>query len=78
MNLLFRSLSSLFPPRLPRFGFEDVSGTAEYYNRLARLDEVTTNPPGLWTGRISMQQVARMQLFKTAEKVPQMILRRAA
>jgi len=78
MNLLFRSLNSLFPPRLPRFGFEDASGTAEYYNRLARHDEVTMNPPGLWTGRISTQLVARIQPLKTAEKVPQMILRRAA
>ena len=78
MNLLFQSLCKLFPPRLPRLGFEDVSGTAEYYNRLARHDEVTMNPPGLWTGRISMQQLVRIQPFKTAEKVPQMILCRAA
>jgi hypothetical protein len=78
MNLLFRSLCRLFPPRLPRFGFEDVSGTAEYYNRPARHDEVTMNPPGLWTGRISMQQVVRIQPFKTAEQAPHMILRRAA
>ena len=78
MNLLSQSLCSLFPPRLPRFGREDVAATAEYYNRLARHDEVTMNPPGLWTRRISMQLVARIQSFKTAENVPQMILHRAA
>jgi hypothetical protein len=78
MNLLFRSLCTLFPPRLPRFGPEDVVGTAEYYNRLARHHEASVNPPGVWIGRIPMQLALRVQRFKTAEKVPQKILRRAA
>jgi hypothetical protein len=78
MNLLFRSLYILFRPRLPRFGPEDVAGTAEYYNRLARQHEVAMDHPGLWVGRISMQLVVRRQPFKTAEKVPQKILRRVA
>jgi hypothetical protein len=78
MNSFFRFLWSLFLPRLPRFGPEDVAGTAEYYNRLARNDEVTMNPPGMWMGRISTQLVLRIQRYKTAEKAPQQILRRAA
>ncbi len=78
MNLLSRSLWILSPPRLPRCGPEDVAGTAEYYNRLARHSEATMNPPGVWIGRISTQLAVRIQPFKTAEKVPQKILRRAA
>jgi len=78
MNSLYRFLWSLFLPRLPRLGPEDVAGTAEYYNRLARNDEGTMNPPGMWIGRISTQLVLRIQRYKTAEKVPQQILRRAA
>jgi hypothetical protein len=78
MNSFFRFLWSLFLPRLPRFGPEDVAGTAEYYNRLARNDEAIMNPPGMWMGRISTQLVLRIQRYKTAEKAPQQILRRAA
>jgi hypothetical protein len=78
MNLLSRSLCILFPPRLPRFGPEDVAGTAEYYNRLARHHEASLNPPGAWIGRISTELAVRIQLFKTARKVRQQILRRAA
>ena len=78
MNLLSRSLCTLFPPRLPRFGPEDVAGTAEYYNRLARHEEASMNPPREWRGRISMQLAMRVQRFKTGEKAPQKILRRAA
>jgi hypothetical protein len=78
MNLLFRSLHFLFRPRLPRLGREDVAGIAEYYNRLARRQEATMDPPAAWRGRISMRLVVRTQPFKTAEKVPQEILRRVA
>jgi len=78
MNLLFQSLCSLFPPRLPRFGPEDVAATAEYYNRLARHHEANITPPGMWIGRIATERAARMRPFKAAEKVPQKILRRAA
>jgi hypothetical protein len=74
MNLLFRSLCILFPPRLPRFGLEDV-GTAEYYNRLARQDEAVIDAPGVWIGRISMGRAERRWPFKTPEKVRQQILR---
>lgn len=77
MNLLFRSLYFLFRPRLPRLGREDVAGIAEYYNRLARRQEATMDPPGVWRGRISMRLV-HIQPFKTAEKVPQEILLRVA
>jgi len=77
MNSLCRFLWSLFLPRLPRFGPEDVAGTAEYYNRLARNDE-PMNPPGMWIGCISTQLVLCIQRYNTAEKVPQQILRRAA
>lgn len=77
MSLFFRFLWSLSLPRLPRFGPEDVAGTAEYYNRLARHDEVTMNPPGMWTRRISTHLVLRIQPPKPAEKVRQQILRRA-
>jgi hypothetical protein len=62
MNVLSQSLCSLFPPRLPRFGREDVAGTAEYYNRLARHCEATINPPGMWMGRISTVRVGRMRI----------------
>jgi hypothetical protein len=78
MNLLFRSLCILFPPRLPRIGPEDVAGTAEYYNRLARHHEATINPPGVWVGRISRELAVRIQLFRTVKKIRQQILRRAA
>jgi hypothetical protein len=78
MNSLFRVLCVLFPPRLPRIGPEDVGGTAEYYNRLARHHEATINPPGVWVGRISTELAVRIQLFRTAKKVRQQILGRAA
>jgi hypothetical protein len=78
MNSFSRFLWSLFLPRLPRFGPDDVAGTAEYYNRLARHDEASMNPPREWRGRISMQLTLHMQRFKTAEKVSQKILRHAA
>jgi len=78
MNLLFRSLYFLFRPRLPRLGREDVAGIAEYYNRLARRQEATMDPPGVWRGRISMRLAVRIQPFKTAQQVPQEILRRVA
>ena len=61
MNLLSQSLCSLFPPRLPRFGREDVAATAEYYNRLARHHEATINPPGMWMGRISTLRAGRIR-----------------
>jgi len=66
MNLLSQSLCSLFPPRLPRFGREDVAATAEYYNRLARHHEATINPPGMWMGHISTVRAGRMRPRKTA------------
>jgi hypothetical protein len=66
MNLLFQSLCSLFPPRLPRFGREDVAGTAEYYNRLARHYGATINPPGMWMGHISTERAERIRPCKTA------------
>jgi hypothetical protein len=78
MNLLSRSLNILFPPRLPRFGREDVASTAEYYNRLARLHEAIVNPPGVRVGRISTQLAVPILPFGTAEKVLQKILGRAA
>jgi hypothetical protein len=78
MNLLFRSLYILFLPRLPRFGPEDVAGTADYYNRLARHHEETMDPPGVWRGRISTQLALRIRPFRTSEKIPQKILRRVA
>jgi hypothetical protein len=78
MNRLFRSLYILFLPRLPRLRPEDVAGIAEYYNRLARRQEATMDPPGVWRGRISMRLAVRTQPFKTAEKIPQEILLRIA
>jgi len=78
MNYLFRSLYFLFLPRLPRLGPEDVAGTAEYYNRMARHQEATIHPPGVWIGRISTQLMLGAQPFKTAKKMPQKFLRRAA
>jgi hypothetical protein len=78
MNFLFRSLCILFPPRLPRLRPEDVGGTAEYYNRLARHHEAAINPPGVWVGRISTELALRIQLFRTVNMVRQQILRRAA
>jgi hypothetical protein len=78
MNLLSRSLCILFPPRLPRLGPEDMAGSAEYYNRLARHHAATINPPGAWVGRISTGLAMRIQPFKAAEKVRQKIRRRVA
>jgi hypothetical protein len=78
MSSLFRFIWSLFLPRLPRFGPEDVASIAEYSNRLARLEEAAMNPPDMWIGRISTQLVLRIQRYKIAEKVPQQILGRAA
>jgi hypothetical protein len=78
MNLLFRSLYILFPPRLPRFGSEDVVGTAEYYNRLARHDEATMDPPSMWIDRIPVRLTVRIPPFNIAAKVSQKILRRVA
>jgi hypothetical protein len=76
MNLLSRSLYLLFAPRLPRFTPEDVAGTADYYNRLARHHEANVDPPGVWTRRISLQLAVHTQPFETAEQLPQKILRR--
>jgi hypothetical protein len=67
MNLLFQSLCSLFPPRLPKFGREDVAGTAEYYNRLARNSE-TIDPPDMWMGRISTERAERLRPCKTTAR----------
>jgi hypothetical protein len=78
MNSLFRFLWSLFLPRLPKLGPEDVASTAEYCNRLARLDEAAMNPPGVWKRRISRRLTVRIQVFKPAEKAGQKFLRRAA
>jgi hypothetical protein len=78
MNRLYRSLYILFLPRLPRLGPEDVAGTAEYYNRLARREEAGSNPPGAWMGRISTRLALRIRPFKTAKNIPQEIVRRAA
>src|SRR5437899_5979649 len=75
MNLLFRSLYILFPPRLPRLGPEDVADTAEYYNRLARHDEAAMDPPSMWIDRISARLTVRIRPFKIAAKVSQTILR---
>lgn len=78
MNYLYRSLYVLFLPRLPRLGPEDVAGTAEYNDRLARRDEAGSNAPGAWMGRISRRLALRIRPFKTPKKVPQEILGRAA
>jgi hypothetical protein len=78
MNYLFRSLYLLFLPRLPRLGPEDVAGTAEYYNRLARHEEATINPPDVWIGRISTQPAMGAQPLKIVKDRPQEILRPAA
>jgi len=78
MSLLFRSLYILFPPRLPRLGPEDVAGTAEYYNRLARHYEWTMDPPGMWIDRIPARLTVRIRPLKIAAKVSQTILRRVA
>jgi len=69
MNSLFQSLCSLFPPRLPRFGPEDVAATAEYYNRLARHYEAAITPPGMWIGRIATARAARIRPFKAAARI---------
>ena len=78
MNRLFRSLYTLFLPRLPRLRPEDVAGIAEYYNRLARRDEAASNPPDAWMRRIPKRLALRIRPFKTAKKIPQKILRRAS
>ena len=78
MNLLFRSLYVLFPPRLPRLGSEDVAATAEYYNRLARHYEWSMDPPGMWIEHLPAQLTVRTPPFKSAVKVSQKILRRVA
>src|SRR6266849_6840261 len=75
MNSLYQSLCSLFPPRLPRFGREDVAGTAEYYNRLARHDEAPINPPGMWMGRISTERAGRICPRKTVVRTSHRTLR---
>jgi hypothetical protein len=76
MNLLSRYLYLLFAPRLPRFTPEDVSGTADYYNRLARHHEANMDPSGAWTRRISLQLAVRILPSVTAKNLPQNILRR--
>jgi hypothetical protein len=78
MSSLFRFLWSLFLPRLPRLGPEDVASTAEYCNRLARLDEAAMNPPGVWKRRISRQLTVRIQVFRAVGKARQKFLRRVA
>jgi hypothetical protein len=44
-----------------------VAGTAEYYNRLARLSE-TIDPQDMWVGRISMERAARIRPCKSAAR----------
>ena len=78
MNLFSRSLYILFPPRLPRLGPEDVAGTADYYNRLARNHEAAINHPAVWIGRISARLPLRKHPIKTAENAPRKIVRRVA
>ena len=78
MSSLFRFLWSLFLPRLPRLGPEDVASTAEYCNRLARLDEAAMNPPGVWKRRISRRLTVRIQVFRAVGKARQKFLRRTA
>ena len=78
MNSFCRFLWSLFLPRLPKLEREDVASTAEYCNRLARLDEAAMNSPGVWKRRISRQLTVRIQVFQAAQKTPQKFLRRAA
>ena len=78
MNLLFRSLYILFPPRLPRFGPGDVAVTAEYFNRMARHYEWTIDTPGMWIERLPARLTARIPPFKTAVVISQKILRRVA
>src|SRR6266404_6625945 len=78
MNLLFRSLYILFRPRLPRFGPEEVAGTAEYYNRMARHYEWAMESPGMWIDHIPAQLTVRIPPFKTALMVSEKILRRVA
>jgi hypothetical protein len=78
MNLLSRSLYLFLAPRLPRFTREDVSGTADYYNRMARHLEANMDPPAAWTGRISLHLAMRKHPTMTAKKLPQLFLRRVA
>jgi hypothetical protein len=78
MNSFCRFLWSLFRPRLPKLEREDVASTAEYCNRLARLDEVAMNSPGVWKRRISRQLTVHIQVFKASGKTRQKFLRRAA
>jgi hypothetical protein len=53
---------------LPRFTAEDVSGTADYYNRLARHLEANMDPPAAWTRRISLRLALRKHSSMTAKK----------
>jgi hypothetical protein len=78
MNLLFRFLWNLFLPRLPRLEREDVASSAEYCNRLARLDEAALNNQDVWEWRISRQLTVHIHMFNSAKKVPRKFLRRAA
>jgi len=78
MNLLARFFENLFLPRLPKLEREDVASTAEYCNRLARLDEAALNSPDVWERHISRQLTVRIQVFKAAENTRQKFLRRAA
>ena len=75
MNSLSRSLYLVFSPRLPRFTREDVAGTVDYYNRLARHHEAVMDTQSAWTRRISLDLAVRTQRFQTAEKLLQKILR---
>jgi hypothetical protein len=59
-------------------GPKDVAGTADHYNRLARHQEASINPPGVWIERISTQLTLRAQPFKIGKKIRQKILTRAA
>jgi len=78
MKYLFRSLYILFLPRLPTFRPEDVAGTAEYYNRMARQHEMAIHLPGEWKGYISTKLALHIQPFRTEKKIPQQILRHTA
>ena len=78
MNSFCRFLWGLFLPRLPKLEPEDVASTAEYCNRLARLDEAAMNYTGVWKRRISRQLTVRIHVFKAAKNAPQKSLRRVA
>lgn len=77
MNSFCRFLWSLFLPRLPKLEREDVASTAEYCNRLARLDEAAMNFPGTWKRRTSSRLTVRIQVSGAAGKARQKFLRRA-